>query len=200
MASGISCSRCFIQQRKISVADLLEEFKTNSFIKQAIKGAVLKEYSGHLIPEGGIKMLSELYGNGILIVGDAAGLLLSTGIYLEGMHLAIASGFAAAKAIQEAQQKGGFSRSNLAVYGDLLKESFVLKDLRTFRHAVDLMGNPNVYGAYPSLICGVGKSIFQVKGHPRKKILGLVREEVKGKISMWNLVKDLIQAGRAFIW
>ena len=34
----------------------------------------------------------------------------------------------------------------------------------------------------------------------KKKILSLVRAEMKGKISPWRLAKDIIQAGRALIW
>lgn len=197
---GIVANLSSLQQRGISIADLLDGFKNNSYVKKAIKDAILKEYSGHLIPEAGIKMLPGLYGNGILIVGDAAGLLLSTGIYLEGMHFAIASGFAAAKAIQNAQKKGDFSRRTLAVYEKLLKESFVLKDLETFRRAPYLLRNNNIYTTYPSLICGVGRRVFQVNNKPRRKILALVREEIKGKVSMWRLIKDLIQTIRALIW
>lgn len=189
-----------LQEKKISIFDILEDFKSNSFIKQAIRGAHLKEYSGHLIPEGGVNMVPELCGNGILLVGDAAGFLLSTGINLEGMNFAIASGFAAGEALKIASQIGDFSKKGLAAYKDLLNKNFVLQDLKTFRHTPSLMANSRIYETYPSLVCGVAKKIFQVNGHPKRKFMSLVKEEMKGKISMWHLAKDLIQAGRSLLW
>ena len=200
LSLGIVARLRSLQARRMSVAELLEDFKSHPSIRQAIRGTVLKEYSGHLIPEEGIKMLPELYGNGILVVGDAAGFLVSTGLTLQGMNLAIASGYAAAEAIKMARQKGDFSRKGLSGYKTLLENSFVLKDLKTFRHAQGFQANPRLYELYPSLVCGISKRLFQVTGQPRKKILSVVRAEMKGKISNWQLAKDIIKAGRALIW
>jgi electron transfer flavoprotein-quinone oxidoreductase len=200
LSLGIVVRLSSLQARQTSIAELLEDFKSNSYIKQAIRGTTLKEYSGHLIPEEGIRMVPELCSNGLLVVGDAAGFLVSTGLTLEGMNFAIASGFAAAQALKMAKQKGDFSKKGLAGYKTLLEESFVLKDLKTFRHAPSFQANPRLYDLYPSLVCGISRRLFKVTGHPRKKILSLVRAEMKGKISPWRLAKDIMQAGRALIW
>jgi electron transfer flavoprotein-quinone oxidoreductase len=189
-----------LQKRQVSIATVLDDFKSHPHIKPAIRDAVLKEYSGHLIPEEGIKMVPQLYGNGMLVAGDAAGFLVSTGLTLQGMNLAIASGYAAAQAVLTARQRGDFSKRGLACYKDLLEESFVLKDLKTFRRATAFQANPRVYEIYPSLVCGVSRRLFQVTGQPKKKILSMLRAEMKGKVSLWQLVKDIIQAGRALIW
>ena len=189
-----------LQERKVSIAEVLDDFKNHPHIKPVIRDATLKEYSGHLIPEAGLNMVPELYGNGLLVAGDAAGFLLSTGLTLQGMNFAIASGYAAAQAVISAGQKGDFSRKGLACYQDLLEESFVLKDLKTFRHAPGFQANPRIYELYPSLVCGVSERLFQVTGRPRKKIFSLLRAEMKGRISLWRLVKDIIQAGRALVW
>jgi electron transfer flavoprotein-quinone oxidoreductase len=200
LSLGVVVRLSSLEERRISIAEVLEDFKSHPHIKPAIKDATLKEYSGHLIPEEGINMVPELCGDGILVAGDAAGFLLSTGLTLQGMNFAIASGFAAAQAIQIARQKGDFSRKGLACYKSLLEDSFVLKELKTFRHASGFQANPRIYDLYPSLVCGISKRLFQVTGHPKKKILSLLRAEMKGKISLWRLAKDIIQAGRALIW
>jgi electron transfer flavoprotein-quinone oxidoreductase len=145
-------------------------------------------------------MIPELHGDGVLVAGDAAGFLVSTGLTLEGMNFAIASGYAAAQAVKTARQKGDFSRKGLAEYKRLLEESFVIQDMKTFRRAPAFQANPRIYELYPSLVCGVSRRIFQVTGHPRKKIMSLVRTEMKGKISPRQLVKDILQAGRALLW
>ncbi|KPJ68464.1 MAG: hypothetical protein AMJ43_00275 [Coxiella sp. DG_40] len=197
---GVVAKLNSLEERKISIAELLDNFKNNPVVQLSIKGGTLKEYSGHLIPESGLKMMPQLYGNGILVTGDAAGLLLSTGFTLEGMNFAIASGFAAAETVKMAKQREDFSRRVLASYEDSLKQSFVLQDLKTFRQTPALLANPRVYELYPSLICNISRGLFQVDGQPRKKILKLARREMKGKISLWRLIKDIIQAGRALIW
>jgi len=200
LSLGVVVRLTSLEERRISIAEVLEDFKSNPCVKQVIRDATLKEYSGHLIPEEGINMVPKLYGNGILVAGDAAGFLLSTGFVLQGMNFAIASGFAAAQAIQIARQKGDFSRNGLACYQNLLKDSFVLKELKTFRHAPSFQANPRLYELYPPLVCGVSKRVFQVTGHPKRKILSLLRAEMKGKISPWRMLKDIVQGGRALIW
>lgn len=200
LSLGVVAKLNSLQRGKISIAELLEAFKSHPCIKQALRGAILKEYSGHLIPEGGINAMPELCGNGILVVGNAAGFLLSTGLTLEGMNFAIASGFAAAEALKRAKQSGDFSKKGLASYKTLLEESFVLRDLKTFRHTPNLMANPRIYEVYPSLACGISRKLFRVDGKAKRKILSLVRAEMKGKISLWRLLKDMIQAGRALLW
>ena len=189
-----------LQDRRVSIAEVLDNFKNHPHIRPFIADAIPKEYSGHLIPEEGLNMVPRLYGNGLLVVGDAAGFLISTGFTLQGMNLAIASGLAAAQAVLIARQKGDFSKRGLACYRNLLKESFVLKDLKTFRHTPNFLSNPHIYDLYPSMVCGVSRRIFQVNGHPRGKISSLIRAEMKGKISFFRLIKDIIQAGRALIW
>ena len=200
LSIGVIVRLSSLEERRISIADVLDDFKSNPCIKQAIRNTTLKEYSGHLIPEGGMNAIPELYGNGILVVGDAAGFLLSTGLTLQGMNFAIASGLAAAEAVQTARKKRDFTRKGLACYRSLLEDRFVLKEMKAFRHAVDLQANPRLYELYPSLACGLSKKVFQVSDNPKKKIFSLLRAEMKGEISLWRLVKDIIQMGRALVW
>lgn len=200
LSLGVVVSLNSLQNRKISIAEVLDDFKNHPHIRPVIDGATLKEYSGHLIPDEGFNMVPRLYGNGLLVAGDAAGFLVSTGLTLQGMNYAIASGFTAAQAVLIARQEGDYSSKGLACYQDLLKKNSVIKDLKTFRHAPGFLSNPRIYDLYPSLVCGVSEKIFQVTGHPKKKLLSLIRAEMKGKISLVQLIKDIIQAGRALIW
>ena len=189
-----------LQKKKISIADLLEDFKTQPLIENKIKKATLKEYSGHLIPEGGLKTLPKLYGNGVLFTGDSAGFICSTGLTLEGMNFAMASGLAAARTVIRAKEKNDFTASQMAYYQQLLEKSFVLKDLKTFCRAPNFLSNPRLYELYPSLACDIANRIYRVNGEPRRNILSVMREESRGKIPTVRLVKDLIQGVRALIW
>ncbi len=196
---GLVASLKIIQEKKISVAELLESFKKHPYIKELIKDAVLKEYSGHMLPEAGLRMVPRLYGDGILLAGDAAALLSSTGMTLEGMNFAIASGLAAAETAKKAKSRGDYSRKSLAYYKTLLEESFVLQDLKHFQRAPHFLTIPRLYKLYPEIACGLAETIFKVNGQPRKRFLSLGREVIKGKVSLWQLVRDGIKAGRAML-
>ena len=63
-----------------------------------IAGGKTVEYSGHVVPEGGLKMMPEIVGDGVLVAGDAAMLCMNLGYTVRGMDLAVASGEIAAKA------------------------------------------------------------------------------------------------------
>jgi electron transfer flavoprotein-quinone oxidoreductase len=200
LSIGVVANLKALQERKISIAELVERFKAHPFVNRAIRDSTLKEYSGHLIPEAGINKVPQLYGNGILLVGDAAGFVLSTGLTIEGMNFAISSGFAAAETAKMAKKTRDFSEKGLASYKKSLEKSFVIKDLNTFRYAPDFLGTPRIYKEYPEIVCGVGREIYKLDGKPKKKIISILRSEMKGKISIWRFVKDIIKAGRTLIW
>ena len=142
-------------------------------------------------------MMPKLYGDGILVAGDAAALTLSTGIYLEGMNFALTSGIAAAETTKVAKEKGDFSKETLSCYEKLLRESFVLEDLKSFQRASSFLDNQRIYATYPDIFCGLAKKVFTVDGNPKKKLWRLAREEMKGKVSSWQLIKDGISAIRS---
>ncbi|NLB17186.1 MAG: FAD-dependent oxidoreductase [Syntrophomonadaceae bacterium] len=136
----------------VEVHLLLDEFKERPEIVPLIRGGESVEYSAHVIPEGGLAGLTTLFGDGILVAGDAAGFSLNMGITVRGMEFAIASGVMAARAIIEARTKNDFSASTLSCYQQLLEDSFVMKDFRTFQHAPQILDNPRFYGHYPKFV------------------------------------------------
>lgn len=197
---GVVARLTSLKKRKISIVDLLEHFKEHSCMKPIIKGALLKECSGHLIPEGGLKSSPRIHADGVLVVGDAAGFLCSTGLTLQGMNFAIASGFAAGEAIKKAKENNDFSKKGLASYKEKLAQSFVLPTLQTFQHAPAFLANPRIYTTYPSILCGVLRSIYKGGDHPRKKFLKLLLAERKDKLSLWSFTKDIVSGGRGLLW
>ena len=55
-----------------------------------IEGAALREYTAHLIPEGGYDRIPPLYAGGIMVAGDAASLV--NALNWEGTNFAMISG------------------------------------------------------------------------------------------------------------
>jgi electron transfer flavoprotein-quinone oxidoreductase len=111
--------------------EILENLKKHPTIAPLIEGGTLKEYSAHLIPEGGYKKIPKLCDNGVMIVGDAA--MLVNNLHWEGTNLALISGKLAGETAIEAIDNKNFSKKFLSKYEQKLKNSFIVKDLRTYK-------------------------------------------------------------------
>jgi electron transfer flavoprotein-quinone oxidoreductase len=170
---------------------ILEAFKEREEIAHLIREGELVEYSAHLIPEGGNKPIPKPYGDGILVVGDAAGLALNMGITVRGMEFAIASGYMAAQTVKRAKEQGDFSAEVLALYQTLLRDSFVLQDMETFRHSLEVLEGPRMVGFYPQWLCKVMEEIFWVGEGSKKRISSTVWKGVKEELFTFAALKDL---------
>ena len=175
-----------------SVPDMLEEFKKSKQIAPLIEGGELVEYSAHLVPEGGAAMMPKLYGHGVMIAGDAAGMAINLGYVVRGMDFAIESGRLAAETYIELAAKHDFTPKAMSLYRQKLSHSFVLKEMRKHRLAPKAFGNRNIFTRLPELADEVMKSMFTVDG---EHISGLAPKVIKavGHYGPARLVKDLLQ-------
>ena len=188
---GLVVSASALKGASSRAPDLIEDFKNNSEIAPLIEGGKAVEYSAHLIPEAGIGMMPCLYGDGILVVGDAAGFVLNLGYVIRGMDFSIASGEAAARAVIRAKESGDFSGSSLRGYQDLLKQSFVLRDLETYRKAPEFMENRRLYEKYPGLITSIVSNAFFVDPSQPVRLHSKILNGVKESgVSLAQLVVD----------
>lgn len=178
-----------------SVPQMLEDFKNHPCVAPLVEGGTLLEYSAHLVPEGGLAMKPKMAGDGVLIVGDAAGLCLNVGYTVRGMDLAVASAEAAANAVIAAREKGDFSEAALGAYTAALESSFVMKDMRLYKKVPDFLDNGRMYIEYPRMVAGVMKDLFTINGPSvplRKKLFSRVRQA-----GFLNLIKDGIKGAGA---
>ena len=150
----------------------IAELKAHPSIAPLVDGADLKEYSAHLIPEGGYDAMPAMVADGLLIAGDAAALCLAAGIWLEGVNFAIGSGKAAAEATLDALGAGDTSAAGLAGYRKRLEADFVLRDHKKLRRAPHFVLSERVQRAYPKLVCDVVDELFTVR-NPTPKPGGL---------------------------
>ncbi|VBB48579.1 Electron-transferring-flavoproteindehydrogenase [uncultured Paludibacter sp.] len=114
--------------------DAMQAWKTHPFVSKILKGGKLVEYGAKTLPEGGWYSLPKLYVDNAMIVGDSAGFLTMPA--LKGIHLAIASGMAAAKTAATALSKNDFSENVLKEYENAIHDSIVYKEMfpvRNFR-------------------------------------------------------------------
>ena len=178
-------------ESKVEAYELMREFNSNPAIAKLIAGGKIVEYSAHVIPESS---RTGLFTDGLLVVGDAAGLLVNSGITLMGMDMAIASGMAAAEAVKIAIGKNDFLKKSLSYYEYLLKNDFVLADMHTFKRSPKFLQNTRLYSLYPELACKLFHRLALVKG-PKKRLFDEFLEETKGK--KIQIIRDLIKGFRS---
>jgi len=121
------------RQHSLDVHVLLQELKGHRLIGPLLEGGELLEWGAKTIPEGGYYSLPDrLYGNGLLIAGDAAGFVDVPS--LKGIHYAVQSGILAARTIFEALKNDDTSLSALSGYDAAVRGSFIGKDLYKTRN------------------------------------------------------------------
>jgi len=107
---------------------LLQRLKLHSLVRPLLEGGDLVEWGAKTIPEGGFYALPErLHGDGLLMVGDTAGLVDVPS--LKGIHYAVQSGICAARVSFQALKRGDASPVVLAEYDRLVLQSYVVRDL-----------------------------------------------------------------------
>jgi electron transfer flavoprotein-quinone oxidoreductase len=179
--------------------EVLEEFKNHPLVARLVRGGEIVEYAAQTVHRGGFHLIPRLYGDGYVVVGSAARLLLNNMFTLRGMDVAVASAAAAAKAILEANSGRGQDPNRFALYMQYFKESSVYRDMETFQHTYPLLENPRLFGLYPDLVSEIMEGMFGVSDRPAKKLSGAILHSLRGKASVWTVVKDLLQIGRGLV-
>jgi electron transfer flavoprotein-quinone oxidoreductase len=188
-----------LKERAIPPYELLERFVAGAEVASLLRGARLVEYSAHLLPEAGLRMVPRRSMAGLLVAGDAAGLCYTNGLIQEGMNLAMTSGLIAAQVGAEALAAGDLSARRLARYGKELERSFVLRDLKTFGQAIGFMHHDRLFTAYPQVVSALMEDIYRSDGTPRRKIARVGLRALRGRISARHLIADAYEGGRGYL-
>jgi len=180
LSVGVGCLVSEMAAEKIKPHELLDSFKSHSCVHCLLRGGKTEEYSAHLIPETGYSGLPEnLVGDGVILVGDCAG-LLNTSFFHEGTNLAMASGLMAAETVMEARRERGFSEKSLGIYKKKLENSFVLKDLKKFQKFSSMLyKNPELLKKFPYVLAELVTDYFSVNEKTKEE----VEKEVIGKFN-----------------
>ncbi len=192
LSFGLILNLKSLTKKKLKAPEVLEHFKTHPYVKKLLQDAEMVEYSAHTIPEGGFKDMSKLYGNGVLVVGDAAGLVLNAGLYIEGMNFALESGRIAGEATKQILESGDFSSESTKIYLDNLKTSFVYQDMKTFKRAAKFLENERIFTHYPDLISSLMDKLLRNSGKPRKRIVTTAIKHILKEGKLLKLFKDAI--------
>ncbi len=180
------------------VTDIFDHFLEHRFIAPYLKGGELAEYGCHLVAEGGMEMIGEITMDGMLVVGDAAGLTLNTGLTVRGMDLAVASAVAAADGIGSALDRGDTSKAGLAGYRQGFFASYAGQDMKTYARAPAFLELERMYKNYGELLANVLYGAFNLDTQPRRHLLSVARKAlIQSPLKMRQLVSDGIAGARA---
>src|SRR5512141_742480 len=145
------------KQTTLDVHELLQRLKTAPLFRDYLEGGEMVEWGAKTIPEGGYYALPKRpFGNGVVIVGDAAGFVEVAS--LKGVHYAMQSGIFAARAIFDALKKGDTSAEALSRYSALVDSSYIVSDLKARRNMRLAFQHGGVYGG------GIKASLMSLSG------------------------------------
>jgi electron transfer flavoprotein-quinone oxidoreductase len=178
------------KEPKLEVHQMIEGFKQRPEVRVLIEGGEVVEYSAHVITEGGIHAMPQLYGDGILVVGDAAGFGLNMLMTVRGMEYALASGAMAAQAIKRAREQSDFSAATLSYYEQLVKDSFIYKELQTFSNVLNFMENPRLFNLYPQVFCDLFEELMWIDKQPKQKMSTTILQELRGNLLNMDTIRD----------
>lgn len=176
--------------------EVLDIFKQHPLVAKLVKGGETIEYSAQTVHRGGFHLMDKLYGDGYMVLGSAARLLLNNVLTLRGMDFAIISAVAAANGLLKAREQGDYSAEGLSAYAAELKKTAIYKDWKTFKGAFPIMENERLFGEYPEIAAELLEDMFSAKATPSKKLVPAGLKAIKGKVGIPTLVKDAIEIGK----
>jgi electron transfer flavoprotein-quinone oxidoreductase len=196
---GIGCLIEDFARTQVSPYALLENFKNHPAVKPLIEGSEVKEYAAHMIPEGGYDAIPQLFGDGWVVVGDAA--QFNNAVHREGSNLAMTTGRLAAEAIfQVKSRREPMTKANLALYKQMVDDSFVMQDLKKYRRMPHLLHTnaKNFFMTYPDLVAKAMENFVRVDGTPKKDKEKATWKSVRAARSVGGMLSDAFRLARAW--
>lgn len=187
-----------LERRGLRSSDVFDHFVEHPFVAPFLEGGEMLEYGSHLVAEGGMAMIGEIATDGMVVVGEAAGLTLNTGLTVRGMDLAAASGIAAAIGIDEALTSGDTSAAGLGGYRRELFAGFAGQDMTTYAKAPAFLERDRMYSQYGPLIGEVLYGMFNHDLTPRRHAMAVARGALAASpVRLRDLLRDGLAGVRA---
>jgi electron transfer flavoprotein-quinone oxidoreductase len=124
--------------------------------------------------------------------------MMINGLHREGSNLAIAAGRMAAETVLEAKSRGDFSARTLGLYETRLAESFVLQDLKKYRHLPDLADRrPELFQIYPELANLAAHEMLTVDGVPKREKQRRIWKMITRRRRPLQILRDMYETWKA---
>lgn len=191
LSVGIVIHMESIQKSNLDVEawQILEKFKKRQDVAPVLAGGSIVEYGAHLIPEGGFKAMPNIGCSGLLLVGDAAGLVVNSGMTLRGMDFALASGILAGKSIVKAKENEAIEKVE-ENYKQALEKSFVYNEMKTFQKAPEVLKIDRLYTSYAPGLVRWGSGLFEIGDNGRSTTPWQAGKKLFSTFG-WQGIKDI---------
>ena len=166
---------------------VLEEFKQHPAVAPLVRGGRMVEYSAHAIPEGGPDSMPDLVHDGAVIVGDAAGLVLNSGVHLEGTNMAVESGYHAGRAVADALAQDRTDEAALASYETELRNSYVVENLEHYGWFMDTAAEEKefLFDDLPRALGQAGDAYFKMDNTPKDEHVSEAKSHILDATGGW---------------
>ncbi len=170
-----------------SIHEILQELKLHPAIYPLIKDGTTVEYGAHLVPEVGYHAMPKtLYRDGLIIVGDAAGMVVNTGMIIRGIDLAIVSGVAAAQAILKNENVSNVGPA----YVKELEDLDLTPTMKLYANFHELMSNRRMVSVYPEMANEMMKVMFAVDGKLPQRMDKAMLKVLKKHVTFGQMLAD----------
>ena len=179
-------------QHKLRPHEVLARFKNHPVIKPYLQGGEQLEYGAHLIPEFGYDRMPKLLADGVMVAGDAAGMV--DALHREGTNLAMTAGKFAGLTAVEAHKAQDFSASFLRMYRRKLNQSFVMKDLKQYRRMGDFLGeSPHFMKTYVDFANDAALRYFSAHGMAKRDMEKGIVNSLWQRRSFFGVARDMMK-------
>jgi len=189
---GIGVLLSELARHNIKPYEILARFKNHPVIKPYLEGGESLEYGAHLIPETGYDGMPKLMADGVMVAGDAAGMV--DALHREGTNLAMIAGKYAGETAIEAHHQNNFSGEFLSSYRRRLQKTFVLKDLKQYRHLAEFLeSTPHFMDTYVGLVNEAALRYFSAHGIPKREMENGIFRLLTKKRSLFGIGQDMLK-------
>lgn len=185
---GLVLSPEAVAKQNKKIFDILQDFKMHPTIYPLLSDGETIEYGAHLVPEAGWRGVPKnLYRDGLLVIGDAAGFVINTGMTIRGIDLAIVSGVAAARAIISSSGR----KANVGPeYISQLDQLNLLPTMKLFASWPEITQNPRMSGTYPLMFNDMMKRMFAVDNSIPEKLSKSMWQITRQHVSIRQILAD----------
>ncbi len=180
-------------------SEVHDHFLSHPAIAPLLKDGELLEYGCHLTIEDGPAMVEQpLTRPGLIIIGDAGGFTLNTGLTIRGMDLAAGSAIAAADTVLAALEANHFSQAAMDRFHTELDTGFVGQDMKLYRKAPAFLETERMYKEYGLLLADILHGVFDLDTTPRKHMAAVATAALRRSgVAITQLARDAWHALRA---
>jgi len=169
---------------------LVEKMRTHPILSHYWKDGDIMEYAAHLTIESAPEYMPPHFAyDGLVIVGDAAGLLLNTGLTFRGVDYAVYSGYLAANGIEKSLHDGKTDAETLReYYEEPLKQSFLYKDLQKHRGIQYAMKEPRFFNEYIKTFTDTFSTLYDLDDETPLMVEALMKSLNKNNVGLIEIL------------